>query len=437
MPDVGVGACVDPEDLKDLLRITVPEVKQSTQRLRDSIKTYAMQTDADAQFAINAQVKCDEAIDWISTVEDRARMEQVHLDNTRSSREVDFEPWHPGSKVSVFEFLRKFESWSRSTHSQSAQAYALYSRHLDRSLVHGCKELEERKDSYQSMRDWLVQKWGRPSLVGDLYLSNIEALVLPAKSAGTEASISYLKSLYSILITVTTLESTKGRPVAGLMNHITQNRWLKAVYIALPTDLKQRSLYRLDDEDTDLEEVEGYQYLQLMINMIKSAYKHLEVNQKLQSKQPTQPTQAQQSGGTSAKRAQKASAHAVLPLQLSTPQPPLPPPLIQPPQHFNVPPPQPRQQPQQQQQNYRQNQNRNQQNNSAPPNHPPHQQQNNNGNASRPPNGNQPRNNQHQNNNSQQSNNQSNPQQSQGQTQQAAQILSRFAPPINPSPYQP
>ena len=210
MPDVGVGVCVDPEDLKDLLRITVPEVKQSTQRLRESIKMYAMQPDADAQFAINAQVRCDDAIDWISTVEDRARMEQLHLDSTHASKEVDFEPWHPGSRVSIFEFLRKFESWSRGTHSQAAQAYALYSRHLDRSLVQSCKELEERKDSYQAMRDWLVQKWGRPSLVGDLYLSNIESLALPTKSSGPEANINYLKSLYSILITVTTLEVTRG-----------------------------------------------------------------------------------------------------------------------------------------------------------------------------------------------------------------------------------
>ena len=66
MPDVGVGARFDPEDLKDLLRITVPEVKQSTQRLRESIKTYAMQPDADAHVAIEAQIKCDEAIDWLT-----------------------------------------------------------------------------------------------------------------------------------------------------------------------------------------------------------------------------------------------------------------------------------------------------------------------------------------------------------------------------------
>jgi hypothetical protein len=249
------------------------------------------------------------------------------------------------------------------------------------------------------MRDWLVQKWGRPSLVGDLYLSNIESLVLPTKSSGPEANIDYLKSLYSILITATTLEATRGRPVSGLTNYITQNRWLKAVYVALPSDLKQRFLYRLDDEDTDLEEIEGYQYLQLMINMIKSAYKHLEVNLKLQGKQSVPPSQSQVSGGTSAKHQQKVTAHAVLPPQLNVPPPPL------------------SQQTSQA---------------SAPP--PAVQQPRSNGNSSRSSQGNQLRNNQQSNNNHQQGNPQQNPPQV---SPQAAQILSRFAPPINPAPYQP
>jgi hypothetical protein len=173
MPDVAPGIEVDPEDLKDLMKVTVPDIKRCTDRLRESIKSYASQPGADANLVMHAQSRCEHALEWISTVEDRGRLEQVHLDSKQPSKEVDFQPWQPNNGVSIYEFLKKFESWSRGNFSPRAQASSLYSKYLDRSVVDGCKELEERKGCYASMREWLVQKWGRATLVGDLYLSNI------------------------------------------------------------------------------------------------------------------------------------------------------------------------------------------------------------------------------------------------------------------------
>ncbi len=37
------------------------------------------------------------------------------------------------------------------------------------------------------MRDWLMLKWGRAALVGDLYLTNIANLHKPLKTEGSEA----------------------------------------------------------------------------------------------------------------------------------------------------------------------------------------------------------------------------------------------------------
>jgi len=229
MPDVASGVEVDPEDLKDLLKVTVPDIKRCTDRLRESIKSYASQPEAEASFVMHAQARCEYALEWISSAEDRGRLEQVHLDSKQPSREVDFQPWQPNNGVSIYEFLKKFENWSRGNFSPRAQASSLYSKHLDRSVVDGCKELEERKGCYASMREWLVQRWGRATLVGDLYLSNITDLKVPQKSDGPSVLASYLKGMYSNLVTVSTLEVVKGRPVPGLKEYITSNRWLKDI----------------------------------------------------------------------------------------------------------------------------------------------------------------------------------------------------------------
>ncbi len=218
------------------------------------------------------------------------------------------------TSVSIYEFFKKFETWSRGILSQSAQAHALYTKHLDRSLVQGSKELEERRESYIAMRDWLILKWGRATLVGDLYLTNISNLHKPHKTEGSEAAANYLKSIYSNLVTVSTLEITKGRPVAGLEDYISSNRWLKEVYIALPRSLQKRVKYRLEDEDVELDEIEGKYYLQIIISMVKSAYKSLEADMRLPQESPKSaapaPTPAPQKAANLPKKPQKTSAHA-------------------------------------------------------------------------------------------------------------------------------
>ena len=54
--------------------------------------------------------------------------------------------------------------------SSDNKANVLYTRHLDGSVVHSNKELEKRKESYTEMKSWLINKYGRPAHVADLYL---------------------------------------------------------------------------------------------------------------------------------------------------------------------------------------------------------------------------------------------------------------------------
>ena len=335
MPDVKQGADVDPDDLKDLLKVTVPDIRKSADRLRESIKFYVAQPGADAQFVLDAQSRCEIAIEWVSTVEDRCRIEQLYLDAKQPDKEPNFKPWRPNSSVSIYEFLRKFETWSRGTLSQAAQAHALYSKHLDQSVTQGCRELEERMDSYAAMREWLVQKWGRPAMVGDLYLSNIAKSRVPSKLDGVTPTIEHLKKLYSNLVTVSTLEVHKGKPVPGLEEYITTNRWLKEIYVALPSSLQKRFMYKLEDDDLELDDIEGSYFLQTIITMIKSTYKSLEAKARLPQKAQTNtkssnptPSATTQS---SSKKTQKTTTHSTQVQQTGNPKQGNTPPVVAPP----------------------------------------------------------------------------------------------------------
>jgi hypothetical protein len=116
-------------------------------------------------------------------VERRCESEQIYLDQKQPVREVDFAPFASGTSGSIYEFFGKFESWSRGILSLDTMAHVLYTKHLDKTVTQGAKELEEIKSSYAQMKDWLYRVYGRPDTVDDLYLSNIRNVTPPSSVA--------------------------------------------------------------------------------------------------------------------------------------------------------------------------------------------------------------------------------------------------------------
>ena len=178
--DVEQGADVQPDILKDLLKVDVPDIRKSVDRARDALKTLTLVAEAaDEQKILDAQDVCKYAIDWIALVEGRCKAAQLHLDVKQQPREVDFVPFKPGTGVSIYEFFHKFDSWSRGMMALDQKANVLYNKHLDPSITDGNKELEDAKEDYQTMKGLLIEKWGVPDIVCDQYMECIYRLKMP------------------------------------------------------------------------------------------------------------------------------------------------------------------------------------------------------------------------------------------------------------------
>jgi hypothetical protein len=94
--DVSSGADVRPDVLKDLYKLTVPTVRKGCDRLREAMKVYSRERRADRELVMGAQEACENAQDWICDVEERCRVEQLHIEAKQLTKEVDFEPFKSG-----------------------------------------------------------------------------------------------------------------------------------------------------------------------------------------------------------------------------------------------------------------------------------------------------------------------------------------------------
>jgi hypothetical protein len=237
---------VQPDILKDLLKVDVPDIRKSVDRARDALKTLTLVAGVnDEEKILEAQDVCENAIDWIALVEGRCKAAQLHLDVKQQPREVDFVPFKPGTGVSIYEFFHKFDSWSRGMMALDQKANVLYNKHLDPSITDRNKELEDAKEDYQTMKGLLIEKWGVPDIVCDQYLECIYRLKMPIDPNNKAGLLAYTKNVYSSLMTLTKLEIERGQKVPGLEEYYLSNQFLKKVHRALPEKLASRFLFQL------------------------------------------------------------------------------------------------------------------------------------------------------------------------------------------------
>jgi CRISPR/Cas system CSM-associated protein Csm2 small subunit len=273
--DVTPTAKLQANKLRDIARVTVPDVRKTVDRLRGAMKNYANCRNCDVTMLVAAQDKCETALKWINQVEKRLQTEQIYLDQKQPERKVDFVAFASGTAVSIYEFFMKFEAWARGRLSKDTMANVLYSEYLDKTITHGNKELEEIKLSYHSMKAWLLRMYGRPDTVADLYLKNIRKVKPLAGKSDVAGSCRLVKEVYGHVITLTTLEESEGLPVIAVSEHIYRNQFLKALVAVLPKTTHAQFMQKLEDED--LHVIAGKPYIRDIIALLKNEYRRLEI----------------------------------------------------------------------------------------------------------------------------------------------------------------
>ncbi len=278
-PDVKIKA----DKLRNLVKVSVPDVRKTVDRMREAMKAYAQSRDCEIPVLKAAQAKCERALDWITQVERRCEAEQIYLDQKQPAREVDFAPFASGTAVSIYEFFQRFEAWSRGILSLDTMAHVLYTKHLDKSITQGAKELEELKHSYKGMKAWLFRMYGRPDTIADLYLSNIRSVVPPANINDTVGHCRQVKEVYGHVVTLTTLEESEGKPASAVLDYVYRNQFLKALVGALPKSSRRLFMRKLEDED--LHVIEGRPYIRDILAILKAEYRRLEEEVKVDAQE--------------------------------------------------------------------------------------------------------------------------------------------------------
>ena len=286
LPEVDIGSGLDPETIKELHDVRVPEIKGAIRECRDAAGKYASRRGSDAVLIQRALVQCQRAYEWTRQVVDRYRGDQHHLAGNAPTREPTFTAFDPNGDVNVYEFFMRYEEWSRGYISYEARAHLLFSKYLPKSLTESYEELRTKKGNYNEMKNWLIDQYGMLKGICDGKIRSIRGLNLPKSDDDLLGHSQYLRSIHKSVTTLYGLELHKGTRVPGLREHMESNTFLMQLSEVLPKLVQQEWSKFLAKSGVTTWKVEGKVYLDKILDILQEAYLAKEIQARLPGNEP-------------------------------------------------------------------------------------------------------------------------------------------------------
>ena len=272
MPDVSNGADISNTELRDLHDVTLPQITRAVDDCRRVLKNYTSLPEFDEELAETAQERCELASIWASDLTFRHRKSQLHLEKNNRHREITFTAFKPGGEVSIYEFMRKFESWADGYLSSESKADQLFNKYLDSSITETYTEFTAFKEDFVGMKRWLVKKYGSVVPIAHTCVKTIIKLKVPQESDHS-ASVQYLRSIHRLLVNLSELEISKGKPVPELQDYLASNAFLSALIEAIPPYVRAKFFEEiLRNGIDDIDTVKGKHHLTSIVSIIKQMF---------------------------------------------------------------------------------------------------------------------------------------------------------------------
>ena len=208
------------------------------------------------------------------------------------------------SETSVYEFLRKFDTFMEDMGSKADRAALLYEQHLDDNIKLLTVDLRADLDK---LKEWLIKRFGEPKNMCENILKQLNKGNPPADTNVTSALLLHYRNLNAAIKRIEELHSLPGIPVEKLTSHIEGADFLNNLVRLLPSSAHKDFFEQLYKEDIDTTNLQGQRVWSVLTRIVMRHSKMIEgralasgVSSTTKQKQPDKPEKDQSKKSKSA-----------------------------------------------------------------------------------------------------------------------------------------
>ena len=265
-----VSATIPKSILQDIYKNTVTLVDETRKAVMESLATYELDKHCNDQLCDAVEEILDKAAEWTGGMRSMHRHLGYHKESLSKKLYTNLSPFTNTSEINVFEFFRRFELITGESGSLTEQAELLYNKYLDRTLQ---LELVTKRNDFQAMRKYLVQKYGILSVITDNILKSMEGGPIPPPAAPYLAQANYFRNLNSAIQRVDDLRRQECISTPALEKHIYSSEFLAKLLKHIPPIATNDFMDSLVKADEDVCMIEGPEAFRLLSSCVARHFK--------------------------------------------------------------------------------------------------------------------------------------------------------------------
>ena len=158
------------------------------------------------------------------------------------------------SETSIYEFLKKFDTFMEDMGSKTDRAALLYEQHLDENIKLLTVDLRADLDR---LKEWLIKRFGEPRSMCENILKQLKSSSPPSDVSVTSSLLLHYRNLNAAVKRIEELHGLPGIPIDKLTNHVEGADFLNSLVKLLPAQAHKDFFEQLYKEDIDTTNIQG------------------------------------------------------------------------------------------------------------------------------------------------------------------------------------
>ena len=253
--------------------LAVDVERKEVVRLLERYDKTTHEYEVDEELIQDIETTIKEARTWSSSMRDKYQ----ELDCSKKSIDdkiyEGLKKFGEDSEVNIFEFLKRFESFTEEKGSAKERATYLFEKFLHKDIQ---LMLVEDKDDYAKMRAWLISRYGDVRTITDNIINVIARENLPSDDTPTIRLTNYYRKLDFVVKRIQELGKTVDMPIGDLEAHIYSYEFLNRLISYTPQKAKFELFDKLIAANVNVLRIRGKE---AFLELSKMVHKHFVMNE--------------------------------------------------------------------------------------------------------------------------------------------------------------
>ena len=220
--------------------LSVDSERKEVQRLLERYDKSTSEYEVDEEVITEIETAISRAKTWSSSMRDKYQELDCSKQSIDDKIYEGLKKFGEESEVNVFEFLKRFESFTEEKGSAKERAAYLFEKFLHKDIQ---LMVVEFKDEYTKMREWLIKRYGNVRTITDNIVKVIAKENKPSDDVPSSKLTSYYRKLDFVIKRIQELGKTVDMPIAELQAHIYSFEFINRLIAYTP----QKATFELYD----------------------------------------------------------------------------------------------------------------------------------------------------------------------------------------------